>query len=117
MRANQLFFIVWGVLSFVSFDAISFQGYKLLSYNILGDSNIKYGDYHLLPNEIIDWDLRKYRLIDKISHYDADIVFLQEINTSACDFFKEYLAKHNYSGTCAFDLATFYKQNKFKLYD
>lgn len=86
-----------------------------MSYNILGDDNIRYGAYELLPPEIITWDLRKYRVIKKIARYMPDILFLQEVNTEACYFFKKKFKRLGYQAYCAFDLATFYKNNLFEL--
>jgi mRNA deadenylase 3'-5' endonuclease subunit Ccr4 len=87
----------------------------VLSFNILGDDNIQYGQYDQLPGEVIDWELRKVRLYKKILSLGPDIIFLQEVNTNACAYFKEKLTKFHFNGVCSNNLATFYRKGKLKL--
>jgi len=87
--------------------------YNILSYNILSDDNLKYGEYDLLPNEIINWDFRKKRIYNKLVSFFPDIILLQEVNAKSCQFFKRSLVQQGYSGSCAYDLAIFYKNKLF----
>lgn len=89
--------------------------FTVMTYNILGDSNITYGNYHLLPHEVINWDIRKYKIIDKIIRQKPDVIFLQEVNPDACNFFSKTLQESGYYGQCEYDLATFYKNASFDL--
>lgn len=100
-------------LSLVPLNGYTVSKYQVMTYNILSDDNLKYGNYDKLPEKIISWDIRKTKIAKIICKSSVDLVFLQETNLSACNYFKNKLTKDGYDGVCGTDLALFYKKNRF----
>lgn len=82
---------------------------KVVSYNTLADKwTIYRGDdpsthklryrYEYVAQDILDWNNRLPRLVDKIRSYDPDIICLQEVELGKIaflDYFSEYDCNHH----------------------
>lgn len=105
------------------FASIFYDPIKIVSYNILSPLHLKYGNYAALPDEVINWDKRKPRILQIIQNSAADIICLQEIDAKSYQYFEQQLLEYGYAGVYAEPIkankdsvATFYQTSKFKLY-
>ncbi|CAG8585120.1 1200_t:CDS:2 [Acaulospora morrowiae] len=68
--------------------------FTLLCYNILCEKYATTQLYGYTPSWALSWDYRKDRIMKEVLSYNADILCLQEVNTSQYeDYFKEAYAK------------------------
>ncbi|GES85480.1 glucose-repressible alcohol dehydrogenase transcriptional effector [Rhizophagus clarus] len=109
--------------------------FTLLCYNILCEKYATTQLYGYTPLWALDWDYRKELIVSEVLSYNADIVCLQEVDTSQYDeYFKDTF--HNHGGYDSVywpksraktmadwekksvdGCATFYKSSKYQLID
>jgi endonuclease/exonuclease/phosphatase family metal-dependent hydrolase len=104
------------LLSCISFPLIG-NTLKIYTYNILADSFLGLGSYSEEAQKVLEWKNRKEFLLQRILDLNADILCLQEVESSAYEFLSFSLAKVGYLGNFAQDaskykigVATFFKQ-------
>jgi CCR4-NOT transcription complex subunit 6 len=73
------------------------ETFKALTYNILADGNVNRTMYGYVPDRVLAWQNRRAIILDEITHADADIVCLQELDREAYDeYFRGNLSKSGY---------------------
>ncbi|CAG8501267.1 11503_t:CDS:2 [Acaulospora colombiana] len=109
--------------------------FTLLCYNILCDKYATTQLYGYTPSWALSWDYRKDRIANEVLNYNADIVCLQEVNSSQYeDYFKEVYSKRGDYDSVYWQksraktmsdqerksvdgCATFFKASKYRLID
>lgn len=92
---------------------------RVVSYNILAPSNIRYGKYeHTLKTSVV-WEHRKDRLLEEFSYLNADILCLQEVEAQT-GIFKIVGDQYDYSFAQKREgkndgQATFWRKDTFEL--
>lgn len=71
---------------------------NLVSYNILANSYVKPQWFSKADKDILDWEVRKEFLYQKIINFHADVLCLQEVEPAVYAELNEILAGQGYSG-------------------
>lgn len=103
--------------------APAWADYKVVTYNILSENYLSYGEYDKLPVDVIAWSYRKPRIVAKLLSEDADIIQLQEVEKTSFDDLVQELLPHGYMAVAAYNppllskdfVATFFKEAVFEL--
>lgn len=70
---------------------------RVLQWNALSQTlGVHNDNFTECPMEALDWEKRRYRLVEEISHYEPDLLCLQEIDHFK--FFKKALGTIGYTG-------------------
>lgn len=73
------------------------EKFKALNYNILADSYVSRTLYGYVPERVLAWQNRRAVILDEITHADADIVCLQELDKVSYDeYFRGNMSKSGY---------------------
>ncbi|NDD98877.1 endonuclease/exonuclease/phosphatase family protein [bacterium] len=95
------------------------DSFRLVTYNILSDDYIVNGLYDHVNEEILKWQSRRDKIVERIKNLDPDVICLQELNTTSFAYFKEaledfegFFAKKGSSSNDG--VGTFCKKNAFK---
>ncbi|XP_063227198.1 CCR4-NOT transcription complex subunit 6-like isoform X2 [Bacillus rossius redtenbacheri] len=73
--------------------------FTVMCYNVLCDKYATRQMYGYCPSWALEWDYRKKGILDEIRHCDADIISLQEVETSQFyHFFLPELKRDGYEG-------------------
>lgn len=110
----RLFFI------FIAFSQMLWSdSFRLVTYNILSDDYLWDGVYDYVDNEILSWQNRRIKIVERIKKLDPDVICLQELNSTSFEYFKEALEDFEGSfakkGNPSHDgVGTFCKKSVFK---
>ncbi|KAJ3185823.1 Glucose-repressible alcohol dehydrogenase transcriptional effector [Gaertneriomyces sp. JEL0708] len=108
------------------------DSFTVMSYNVLSEKYAPPQSYAYTPSWALNWEYRKDLILVEIGRYNADVVFLQEMQADQYDeTFREHLASLDYEGVfypksrartmSDYDrkqvdgCATFWKASKFSL--
>ncbi|KAJ9581891.1 hypothetical protein L9F63_003750, partial [Diploptera punctata] len=73
--------------------------FTVMCYNVLCDKYATRQMYGYCPSWALEWEYRKKGILDEIRHYAADIISLQEVETSQFyNFFLPELKRDGYDG-------------------
>nr|CAD7204832.1 unnamed protein product [Timema douglasi] len=73
--------------------------FTVMCYNVLCDKYATRQMYGYCPSWALTWEYRKKGILDEIRHYSADIISLQEVETSQFyNFFLPELKRDGYDG-------------------
>ena len=73
------------------------EKFKALNYNILADNYVSRHTYGYVPERVLAWQNRRVVILDEITHADADIVCLQELDRGSYDdYFRSNMSKSGY---------------------
>ncbi|KAF2892734.1 hypothetical protein ILUMI_13440 [Ignelater luminosus] len=103
---------------------------RVLQWNILSQAlGVMNDNFARCPDEALDWNFRRYRIVEEIVQYCPDVICLQEVDHF--NFLKHVLGTQGYSGMffpkpdspCFYiegnngpdGCAIFYRKNKFEL--
>jgi len=106
------------------------ENVRLLQWNALSQTlGTKNDNFVKCPKSALDWRTRRFRMLEEIAQYDADVICLQEVDHFR--FFQRALASLNYQGhffpkpdsPCIYlpensgpdGCAIFFKKDKFSL--
>lgn len=73
------------------------QSFRVLTFNMLADSKQGEEQWEVTPPEALEWNSRRWRLLEEMLIHDADIICMQEFDHFD-DFFMPELARLGYSG-------------------
>lgn len=98
---------------------ISADSFRIVTYNILSDDYIRKGLYDHVDAEILEWQNRRSKIVERIKNLDPDVICLQELNATSFAFFKEALKNFEgffaKKGSSSNDgVGTFCKKKAFK---
>jgi mRNA deadenylase 3'-5' endonuclease subunit Ccr4 len=93
--------------------------FRLVTYNILNEDYLWDGTYDFVSDDILSWQNRRIKIVERIKKLDPDVICLQELNTASFEYFKEVFedfeslfAKKGSSSLSG--VGTFCKKNVFK---
>ncbi|XP_065577669.1 nocturnin-like isoform X2 [Artemia franciscana] len=106
------------------------NSFRILQWNILAQALGEYTDrFVLCPPEAMEWNFRRFRILEGILEYDPDIVVMQEVDHF--NFFAKTMSTQGYDGyffpkpdsPCVYvkgnngpdGCAIFYRKSKFEL--
>ncbi|KAJ0019843.1 hypothetical protein NQD34_007412 [Periophthalmus magnuspinnatus] len=73
--------------------------FSVMCYNVLCDKYATWQLYRYCPSWALSWEYRKKGIMEEITHCDADIISLQEVETEQYyTFFLETLKERGYDG-------------------
>lgn len=112
---NSKFFLICIFISQVLWAG----SFRLLTYNILSDDYLWDGVYDYVNVDILNWENRRIKIVERIKNLDPDIICLQELNSTSFEYFRGtlndfegFFAK---KGSESHDgVGTFCKKNSFK---
>jgi exonuclease III len=91
----------------------------VVTYNILDDDNIQNDLYSYVNADVLCWQHRRAKIVDRIKALEPDVVCLQELNKASFEFFEKALegfegifAKKG--GSSSHGIGTFCKTHIFK---
>jgi mRNA deadenylase 3'-5' endonuclease subunit Ccr4 len=74
---------------------------RVLSYNILAPSYTRQDRYPFTRPELLSWEARRDRLVERILGFDADIVCLQEVEEYVFRFLQRRMEPFGFTGVYA----------------
>ena len=67
------------------------DSFRLVTYNILSDEYLWDGIYDYVSDDVLSWENRRGKIIERIKELNPDVLCLQELNTASFECFKEAL--------------------------
>lgn len=107
------------IVFFAIFQIIWADSFRLVTYNILSNDYLWDGIYDHVCEDILNWENRRVKIVERIKKIAPDVVCLQELNTVSFEYFKKSL--EDFEGTFAkkgnsshHGVGTFCKRGTFK---
>ncbi|MBS0652369.1 MAG: endonuclease/exonuclease/phosphatase family protein [Verrucomicrobia bacterium] len=106
------------ILAFFS-QVLCADSFRLVTYNILSDDYAHGSEYDYVGKDLLDWQNRRSKIVERVKNLDPDVICLQEVDTDSFEYFKE--AFEGFEGSFAKKgssskegIGTFCKKDVFK---